>query len=167
MMRPLTVVVMGVSGCGKSSLGGAIAEQLSWPFVEGDDYHSPENRRKMASGQPLDDGDRRGWIADLCSAVRAAGPFSVAACSALNPVVRGWIEAGIGHAPLYLLLDGARDELSERLKQRTGHFMDPGLLDSQLAALNPPADAVIIPVGLAPEEQLRLALEAIRQRMDP
>ncbi|MFN3313002.1 MAG: gluconokinase [Hyphomonas sp.] len=165
MTHPLTVIVMGVSGCGKSTLAGAIAGHLSWPFVEGDDYHSPANRRKMASGQPLDDSDRRGWIAELTGAIRAAGPVSVVACSALNPVVRSWIESGIGHAPLYLLLDGDRDLLTERLKQRTGHFMNPALLDSQLAALRPPEDAVIVPVDLPQKAQLSLALEFIRQRM--
>lgn len=165
-VRPCTVVVMGVSGCGKTTLGRALAAALGWPFIEGDDHHSEANRAKMASGQPLENEDRQAWIAALTGAMRAAGPVSVAACSALNPVVRGWIEAGIGAPPVYLLLDGERNVLADRLARRPGHFMPPGLLDSQLAALDPPADAALIPISLPLEAQVDLALKEIRKRME-
>lgn len=164
MTRPVSVVVMGVSGCGKTTLARALADHLGWPFIEGDDHHSPENRRKMAAGIPLGNADREGWIAALTVAMKAAGPASVVACSALNPTVRRWIETGVGEAPVYVLLHGTPAMVTERLNRRTGHFMNPNLLTSQYEALDPPANAVIVPVALSPEEQLAIAAEAIRLR---
>lgn len=166
MMTACHIIVMGVSGCGKSTLGRALASELGWPFIEGDDYHSAANRAKMAAGAPLTNADRLGWIEALSRAICATGPGAVIACSALNGQVRGWIEAGIGHRPLYLLLEGEQDLVRERLEQRQGHFMNPGLLASQYEALEPPPEAVSIPVSLAPLAQLGLALEAVRRRTE-
>ncbi|MFN7054019.1 gluconokinase [Hyphomonas sp.] len=167
MIRPCTVIVMGVSGSGKSTLANSLGSHVGWPVIEGDDYHSAANRQKMAAGIPLENTDRRDWISALCSAIRQAGPASVTACSALNPAVRGWIEAGTGCQPLYLWLSGDQTLVAERLRRRTGHFMNPHLLGSQFEALDPPASAIIIPVSMAPDEQLRCAVEALRLRTDP
>ena len=154
-------IVMGVSGSGKTTLGRALAAHLEWPFIEGDDFHSTANTAKMAAGQPLDNADRRDWIAELTLCVRMRRAPCVVSCSALNAVVRDWIADGLGIVPAYILLDGSAALLRERLVARRGHFFDPALLDSQIAALEPPRDATRIDVALPTEQQLRLALTAL------
>ena len=138
---------MGVAGSGKSTLGAALAERLGRPFLEGDDYHPPANVAKMASGTALADADREGWIAALCAAAEA-GPPAVVACSALNPVVRGWIAARCRRPVRYVHLAVDRDTLRKRLEARDGHFMGAGMLEGQLAALDPPTEAIRLPGDL-------------------
>lgn len=154
-------IVMGVSGSGKSTLGRALAAHLGWAFIESDDFHSAANRAKMAAGQPLDNSDRRDWIAALTESVRMRREPCVVSCSALNPVVRHWIADGLSFAPAYIHLDGPAALLQERLVARRGHFFDPALLDSQIDALEPPGDATRIDIALPTEQQLRLALAAL------
>lgn len=158
------IIVMGVAGSGKTTLARALAEQLGHVFIEGDEFHGAANVAKMAAGLPLENSDRRGWIAALTDAVRTLGAPCVVSCSALNPEVRNWIDGALDVAPDYVLLHGGSALLHERLSARSGHFFDPALLGSQLAALDPPPDAVRIDIALPTEEQVHIALKALARR---
>lgn len=135
------VIVMGVSGCGKSTLGARLADALGCPFLEGDAFHSADAVAKMAGGQPLTDLDRWPWLDRLGSAAAesiAAHGIAVLACSALRTVYRDRLRRRIGQPVQFVLLDAGRDALLARMAARPGHFMPPGLLDSQLATLERP-----------------------------
>lgn len=149
----MIVVVMGVSGCGKSSVGRAIAEASGWQFIEGDDLHPAANRAKMTSGTPLDDADRWPWldaIADAARTAEAQATSVVVACSALKRSYRERL-ARAGDAVTFVHLDGDRDTILRRMQARADHFMPPALLDSQLATLQPPT---------AGERAIRIAITA-------
>ena len=162
MQTPL--VVMGVSGSGKSTVGKLLASALGMPFVDGDDLHPVENKKKMAAGIALNDADRMPWL-DAIGAVLARGPV-VVACSALRRVYRDRLRAA---APglRWVYLWGAADLLRERLSGRKHAFMPETLLDSQLATLEEPgADehALKIDVALAPEEIIAHAIAGLKLR---
>jgi carbohydrate kinase (thermoresistant glucokinase family) len=131
---------MGVSGCGKSTVGQRLAEALGLPFVEGDELHPPRNVALMAAGTPLTDDDRREWLARVADVLAegAAGCGAVVSCSALRRSYRDRLRAGAPELRL-VWLHGPADLLVERLAGRTGHYMPPTLLPSQLATLEPPA----------------------------
>ena len=129
------VVVMGVSGSGKTTVGAALADALGLRFVDGDALHPAANVAKMAAGIPLDDADRAPWL-DAVGAVLAAGPV-VVACSALKRAYRDRLRAAAPDLEL-VFLDGSRELLASRMASRPGHFMPASLLDSQLATLEPP-----------------------------
>jgi len=135
-------VVMGVSGSGKSVIGRPFAKALGIDFVEGDDYHPPENIRRMSSGIPLTDDDRAGWLRALADKIREAkdaGTGLVVTCSALKRSYRDVLRAGAKPAPLrFIYLRGSRSVIAERIGARRGHFMPPALLDSQFDALEEP-----------------------------
>jgi gluconokinase len=153
--QPFAVLVMGVTGCGKSTLGALLAQALNCPFLEGDDFHSNEAIEKMRSGQPLSDADREPWLDRLGAATArsiATHGMAVTACSALRKCYRDRLRARIA-CPVHLVhLDNSRDRLLQRLGARAGHFMPPSLLDSQLATLERP---------LAEEQALTFATEAL------
>jgi carbohydrate kinase (thermoresistant glucokinase family) len=133
-------VVMGVAGSGKSRVGAALAARLRCLFIDGDDYHPAANVEKMRSGTPLTDADRESWLDALAAqldACRAAGAGCVLACSALKRRYRERLAAGHGDLR-FVHLTAPRAVLEERLRARAGHFMPPALLESQLAALEPP-----------------------------
>lgn len=135
-MNPL-IVVLGVSGAGKSTVGSLLAGELGVPFVDADDLHSEESVRRMSAGLPLDDELRRPWLRLVGRALAEAGETGlVVACSALR---RGYRDVIIGEAPRtrFVLLDAPRELLERRLAAREGHFMPPALLASQLATLEP------------------------------
>jgi gluconokinase len=134
------IVVMGVSGSGKTTLGQALASALGWPFVEGDTLHPPSNIAKMAAGIALNDEDRHPFLLAVAESIRTLRPRGVVvSCSALKRSYRDLIRARAGGDILFVLPAVDRQTLQTRLMQRQGHFMGPGLLDSQLAALEPPA----------------------------
>jgi gluconokinase len=145
------VIVMGVSGCGKTTFGEALAERLDVPFIEGDRLHPAENVRKMSAGIPLDDGDRWPWLAQVAAAL-AAEERSVGSCSALKRVYRDRLRQGVGDSLRFVCLVLPRAELERRMTSRQGHFMPAGLLDSQLAAFETPVaeDDVLMVDGMAP-----------------
>ena len=155
----VNVLVMGVSGAGKSTVGARLAERLALPFIEGDDYHPPANRAKMAAGEPLDDDDRRPWLETLAGllAEHELRGGSVLASSALKASYRALL-AGEITAPLFTVyLDASRELLERRLARRTGHFFPPSLLDSQLATLEVPRDAYHLSLEVPLGEQLERA----------
>lgn len=166
MERPL-VVVMGVSGSGKSTIGHRLAESLGAEFIDGDALHPPANVAKMAAGIPLTDEDRWPWLAAVGRTLADSGPAGmVIACSALRRVYRAAI---LDQAPTarFVELDGSPELLRARMGAREGHFMPPSLLDSQLATLEPLApDEPGIRVGIdrSEEEITAAAASALRIR---
>jgi gluconokinase len=137
----MIVVVMGVSGAGKTTIGQALAAALGWPFVEADELHPPANVAKMARGEPLDDADRAPWLEAVAARMRALDD-GVVACSALRERYRDVLR--VRPDVRFILLDVPRALLEQRLAARRGHFMPPSLLPSQLATLERPADAIVI-----------------------
>jgi gluconokinase len=138
---PRAVIVMGVSGSGKSTLGSALARALDCGFLEGDQFHSDAAVARMASGIPLTDEDRWPWLDRLGQAIGAkvaAEGIVVAACSALRRVYRERLRKAIGAPVSFVLMDADRDELMRRMTGRTGHYMPPSLLESQLNTLERP-----------------------------
>jgi gluconokinase len=134
------VIVMGVSGSGKSFLAGKLAEATGWTFAEGDDYHSAANKAKMVARIPLTDADRAPWLDTLHNVLfewHQKGISGILTCSALKAAYREHLAAGISEAR-FVWLDPPRSVIAERLSHRPGHFMPPQLLDSQLATLEPP-----------------------------
>ncbi len=149
------LAVMGVSGSGKSTLARALADELGWDLLEGDDLHPAANIVVMASGHPLTDADRAPWLAAIVAALDAAQAPLVLTCSALKRRYRDVLRRPGLH---FIFLDGTRQQLAERLAARSGHFMPAALLDSQLADLERPGpeEAVRIPIDLPLAAQIEL-----------
>jgi gluconokinase len=136
---PDVVVVMGVSGCGKSTVARGLSESLGWQLAEGDDFHPDTNVAKMRSGTPLTDEDRWPWldsIGEWISARERAGESAVVTCSALRRPYRDLLRKGRPHVR-FLHVTAEPDVLLDRLQERSGHYMPPSLLTSQLATLEP------------------------------
>ena len=144
----MIVVMMGVSGCGKTSVGRALAAALGWPFIEGDDYHPPDNVAKMAAGVPLDDADRWPWLdrlADEIGAIAARGDGAVLACSALKQSYRDRLVARAPPGAVrFVHLTGDFESIAARLAKRHHRYMPASLLASQFATLEPPVDAIVV-----------------------
>ena len=139
-VRPMRLVLMGVSGCGKSTVGEGLAAHLGWRFVEGDSLHPSENVAKMAAGQPLNDDDRAGWLATLADLLAHAARTRqglVVSCSALKRAYRDRLREGDAQV-LFVHLDGSRDLIAARIAARTHMYMPASLLESQFAALQAP-----------------------------
>ena len=150
----MVILLMGVSGCGKTTVGRLLAERLGWPFHDGDDYHPPENVEKMSRHQPLTDADRRPWLETLAGMIRRwidRGENAILACSALSHEARQML--GVNHPDVILVyLKGSYDLIQQRLLARKDHFMPPGLLASQFATLEEPPDALVVDITPPPEE---------------
>ena len=168
-MRPAAIIVMGVSGSGKSTIGALLAEALGWPFADADGFHPAANVAKMAAGQPLTDADRWPWldaIAAHIGASRTAGQPVVVACSALRRAYRERLRAGHGDL-IFLHLAGAPEVIATRQAARQGHFMPPSLMASQFATLEDTAeeaDAVTVSVSASPHEVLVAAIDQLSVR---
>ena len=138
-MTQTHLVVMGVAGCGKSTVARGIEDRLGWSFAEGDDFHPSANIEKMSAGTPLTDEDRWPWLDTIVTWTNgeaAAGRSTIVTCSALRRVYRDRLRSTPGRT-LFLHLHGNQALLAERLESRPGHFMPPSLLGSQLATLEP------------------------------
>ena len=138
---------MGVAGSGKTTVGSALAAALGWRFVDADEHHTPESVAKMARGEPLTDADRWPWLDQLRAiivAALAANEPLVLACSALKAAYRARLVGGDAQRVRFVHLTGTPDVLRARIEGRAGHFMKPGMLASQLATLEPPADALTL-----------------------
>lgn len=133
----LRVVIMGVAGCGKSSVGEALSRLLGIPYRDGDDLHTPQAVEKMRAGIPLTDDDRWPWLDRVALELDEAAPVIVG-CSALRRIYRDRIRAGAGGPVQFVHLSGTRELIASRMASRTGHYMPLSLLDSQFAILEPP-----------------------------
>jgi gluconokinase len=137
---PCALVVMGVSGSGKSTIAEHLAARLGWRYVDGDLFHPPANVAKMSAGHPLTDQDRWPWLRAIAAEIdrlAAAGERAVVACSALKRAYRDILVHGRDDVRI-VFLDGTKELIAKRLDARKGHFMPPGLLDSQFETLEPP-----------------------------
>jgi gluconokinase len=153
----MIVVLMGVTASGKTTIGEKLAALEHWEYAEGDDYHSAANKAKMHAGIPLTDADRAPWLASLHEVLLGwyrSGASGVMACSALRQSYRDELSEGIPSTELrFVLLEVPKDVLQDRLAERTGHYMSPALLDSQIATLEIPRDAIRV-AGDRPEDEV-------------
>lgn len=163
----MIVVLMGVCGVGKTTVGRMLAEQLGARFLEGDEFHPPSNVEKMRAGTPLEDTDREPWLESLAAEMRhasAAGQDVVLACSALKHAYRDILAAGQKNIS-FIHLAGTPTLIQSRLDARQGHYMPPSLLPSQLAALEPPSagePAITVDVSGTPQQILAAILAALK-----
>jgi gluconokinase len=157
----MIVVIMGVTGSGKTTIGTLLAEQLEWTFADGDSFHSPQNIEKMRSGIPLDDPDRAPWLQAIHDAMvvwERDKKNVVVACSALKRTYRQELREGLTLKFIYLR--GSVELIQKRLQQRTGHYADAHILAGQFADLEAPDDAMVVDIEQSPEK----IVAEIRQR---
>jgi gluconokinase len=166
----MVVIVMGVTAAGKTTVGRALAAALGWEFHDGDDLHSEENKRKMHLGIALDDADRAPWLSalrELIETMLSEGRDGVVACSALKQSYRDELVVE-PDAVKVVYLKGAKSVIEQRLRNRTGHFMNPDLLQSQFDTLEEPRDAIVVDAAAAPEaivDEIKLRLAGwLRER---
>ncbi|MEJ0061105.1 MAG: gluconokinase [Terricaulis sp.] len=158
------IVVMGVAGSGKSTLGAALADALALPFLEGDAFHPAANVAKMAAGTALTDEDRWPWLDALAAALGTAEGGAVMTCSALRVIYRERLRREAGHPLSFVWLKLDRETLLKRMSARVGHYMPASLLDSQLATLEAPVageHVITLDAKLAPDALLAQASEAL------
>jgi gluconokinase len=157
------VLITGVAGSGKTTIGSLLAQRLGWPYVEGDDFHPPANRERMARGLPLEESHRRPWLAALRAGIEevcATGGRAVFSCSALREVHRKQLASGVDGLRL-VYLAGDYETIRDRVVRRQGHWFDPALVDSQFEALEPPRDALVIDVSEAPDAIVERIVRAL------
>ncbi len=168
---PFRLIVMGVSGCGKSTMAAALSERLGLDMVDGDDLHLPESVAKMRAGIALQDADRWPWLERIgayLSLPHAQG--RVVACSALKRVYRDRIREQAGDV-CFVFLDGDFDVIQQRMQQRVGHYMQPGLLDSQFRTLEKPqadeTDIIRLSITESVNDMVVQALQALQEHRHP
>lgn len=132
-------IVMGVAGCGKSTVGAAVAQKLGGTYLDGDDFHPKSNIEKMSKGEALSDDDRWPWLETVASELAKREGVSMVGCSALKRSYRDFITSKAGQPVCFIYLDGSKDLIASRMAARTGHFMPTSLLESQFAALEVPS----------------------------
>jgi gluconokinase len=165
---PCALIVMGVSGSGKSTIAASLAERLNWVYEDGDRFHPASNVAKMSAGQPLTDEDRWPWlqaIADEIDRVCQAGRHVVIACSALKRAYRGVLVHRRDDVRI-VYLKGTQPLIADRLARRKGHFMPPGLLDSQFKTLEPP-EADENPVTVSIDAPVETIVEHVVRQLAP
>lgn len=158
------LVIMGVSGCGKSTIGKKLALELGLPFIEGDDFHPVENVAKMSAGIPLDDRDRQDWLSALNSHLKKgyeAG--AVVSCSALKKSYRTMLGQDLNQKLTWIYLKGDYEVIYKRMQERSDHYMPPDLLQSQFDILEAPVDAIEISVSLPPDAMVKAICDKIKK----
>ena len=166
--RVAPIIVMGVSGCGKTTVGRALAEKLNATFLDADDFHHEANVARMRAGTPLNDDDRAPWLATLNHELQTRSERNeqvVLACSALKISYRIAISTQLSQVH-WIFLDGSFELIAARLRERPNHYMPESLLRSQFDALERPADAIIVSIELSRDEQVEAASYAIRNSPD-
>ncbi|RBP46353.1 gluconate kinase (SKI family) [Roseimicrobium gellanilyticum] len=164
-----TLIVMGVSGCGKSLIGAMLAKALGGVFDDGDDFHPPANKAKMSQKIPLTDEDRWPWLANLRERILEMRPkiaWHVVACSALKRKYRDLLRGDDTTEQLqFVYMRGSKELIASRLNARKGHFFKPELLDSQFAALEEPeaGEAIVVDISGTPEEIVQEVLRVLGQ----
>ncbi|HNB41701.1 MAG TPA: gluconokinase [Anaerolineales bacterium] len=156
------IVVMGVSGSGKTTVGAKLAQELGWSFYDADDFHSEANREKMAQGMALNDEDRAEWLASLRGLIRKhleEGSSCVLACSALKQRYRDTL--AVNEKVRFAYLRGSFEQIETRMKRRKDHYMPVQLLQSQFEALEEPLDAVIVDISHTPEDIIHIIRKGI------
>ena len=161
----MILIVMGVSGSGKTTLAHALVQATGWQFAEGDDYHSPANKAKMHASIPLTDEDRAPWLATLHELIvnwHQRGEHGILTCSALKESYRETLIAGLPHdAYRFVLTEAPKEVIAQRMLKRHDHFMPESLLDSQIATLEPPKEALRVSAQQAPDVAARGVLDAL------
>jgi len=159
----MVIILMGVSGCGKTTVGEILAKDLGLPFFDADDFHPQRNVEKMQSGHPLNDDDRYPWLTILAENIvkwnKKRG--AVLACSALKKTYREILQPHSHSEVHFVYLKGTKEIILNRLNNRTGHYMPPELLDSQFAALEEPENAITVSIDQSPDkivEQIKTEL---------
>jgi gluconokinase len=167
----MIVILMGVTGSGKTTIGELLAKRMGTVFADADDYHPAANKEKMAAGHPLNDEDRQPWLETLNDLLRGwytdevRGGGGVLACSALKEKYRKTLVHGMPEGTVsFVLLDGPRELIAERLAERHHEYMNPKLLDSQISTLEPPTEALRVVNDRAPEEVVEEILECLRTK---
>lgn len=165
LLKTMILIVMGVTGSGKTTVGKLLAAETGWEFAEGDDFHSEANRQKMHQGIPLTDEDRIPWLAsmhDLVLRWYQSGTSGILACSALKQKYREVLVDQIPQVSVrFVWLDVPREALEDRLRNRKGHYMNPDLLQSQLDTLEIPKDAVHVYGEEAPRKIVQRILDQL------
>ena len=163
----MVILVMGVAGAGKTTIGRRLADELGWQFSDGDDFHPAANIEKMRKGHALTDADRQPWLERMHAAIVdriSRDQPAVLACSVLKASYRAIVEEGCREHLRLVYLKGSFDLFRRRLANRVGHFVGPDLLASQFAVLEEPTDALVVDAALAPDEivrQIRAGISAL------
>jgi gluconokinase len=158
----MVIIVLGVSGSGKTTVGALLARELNWKFYEGDDYHPEANKERMSEGIPLNDADRAPWLAairDLILKSLARSEDAVISCSALKQSYRDYLKLD---GVKFVYLKGDYELIATRVRKRKGHFFDPELLASQFQTLEEPRDALAVDIAKSPQA----IVSEIRKRLD-
>jgi carbohydrate kinase (thermoresistant glucokinase family) len=163
-MKPLVLIIMGVSGCGKTTIGALLAQKLQIDFMDADHYHPPENISKMAQGIPLTDADRQQWLTALRGMIKShlekKRPM-VLACSALRQAYRDYLSMDNPLEIKFIYLQGSFDLIQERMSRRKDHYMKPMMLKSQFETLEEPLTAITVEINAEPHHIVEIILEKL------